>query len=110
MAKATGIGRISELPRMGRDSIRRKALIFNFDIKGDQLKDEHKKWLDENIVPLLGNLNLNFTIRGLASRSGSDFYNKQLSERRRDSVNKYLLSKGAMPSQLQGIGAGESDA
>lgn len=110
MLKPTGKGKISELSRKGKDSIRRKALLFNFDIDGDQLKDEHKKWLDDNIVPLLNNFGLNFTLRGLASRTGSPDYNKKLSERRLASVKNYLIGKGAKAAQFQGVGAGESDA
>lgn len=110
MSKPTGIGKIQELSRKGKNGIRRKALLFNFDIDGDQIKDEHKLWLDQNIVPLLNNVGLVINLRGLASRSGSAAHNKALSDRRVGSVKQFLTAKGGNPGQFQMEAVGESDA
>lgn len=110
MLKPTGPGKTKELSRKGDNTVRLKALLFNFDIDGDQIKEEHKRWLDENVVPLLANINLKVNLRGLASRSGSAAYNKALSERRITSVKNYLSSKSGKAVAIQSFAAGESDA
>jgi len=110
MGKPTGPGKTQNLPKVGPGRVRRRGLLYNFDVDGDSLKPQHAKWLDENIVPMLPNPLLSIRLRGLASRSGSAAYNEQLSFRRTNSVKAYLTQKGASASQFVNVGAGEQDA
>ncbi len=48
------------------------------------------------------------TIEGFADPAGSAAYNKQLSERRAESVKSYLVSKGMSDLNLRSVGYGEN--
>jgi OOP family OmpA-OmpF porin len=48
------------------------------------------------------------TIEGHTSISGSPQYNQKLSERRAESVKRYLVSRGVPAEQLRAVGYGES--
>jgi outer membrane protein OmpA-like peptidoglycan-associated protein len=48
------------------------------------------------------------TIEGHTSISGSPEYNQKLSERRAESVKRYLVSRGVPAEQLRAVGYGES--
>ena len=43
--------------------------LYNFDINGHDLKDQHKEWLDKYVLPVLTNGG-SLTIRGLTSTKG----------------------------------------
>jgi hypothetical protein len=68
--------------------------LYNFDIDiATPLKDEHKKFLDEKIIPALAaNKDARYVLIGSASRSGEHDHNKVLSGGRADEVQKYLAS------------------
>ncbi|HEY0972008.1 MAG TPA: OmpA family protein [Gemmatimonadales bacterium] len=48
------------------------------------------------------------TVEGFADPAGSAAYNKQLSERRAESVKSYLVSKGMSDLDLRAVGYGEN--
>lgn len=43
--------RIASARRTGNAETR--GLLYNFDIEGDELKDKHRCWLDDHVVPHL---------------------------------------------------------
>lgn len=87
--------------------------LYNFNVDGDELKDEHKKCLDEEIVPLLKKA-LRAMVNGTASKSGDKAANRELSKWRAISVRDYLIKKkgispGSLPlDELRGLGADKS--
>jgi len=88
------------------------ALLFNFDFDWDDLKDEHRYFIDEYILPLLELPNWKATVFGSASRVGAKQYNQVLSEKRSRNVENYILvfGKSHDPSQFDQVtGLGEPD-
>ena len=72
-------GKIQEYGSQAPDTI--AAKLFNFEVGKFAIKPEHSNWLMSVVVPKLrdgGSL----TIIGLASRTGSDDFNMQLSQNR----------------------------
>jgi hypothetical protein len=84
--------------------------LFNFDIDDATLKPEHQTWLNDNLVPLLSIQGASVALRGTASRSGNAAYNKQLSDKRVETVRNFLLGKGARMTQLTASSTGENEA
>ena len=52
--------------------------------------------------------NMRVRVEGHTDSKGSDAYNQRLSQRRSESVVKYLISKGIDPSRLEAVGFGKS--
>ena len=48
------------------------------------------------------------TVEGHTDSNGSDAFNQTLSQKRADSVKRYLVEKGIAETRLTGIGYGES--
>ena len=48
------------------------------------------------------------TVEGFADPAGSASYNRQLSQRRAESVREYLLARGILAEQIRAVGYGES--
>jgi len=46
-------------------------------------------------------------VAGHTDSTGSNAYNQQLSERRAESVARYLLSKGVIEARIESVGFGE---
>jgi hypothetical protein len=65
-------------------------MLFNFDIAGDNLKPEHESFLRLKVAPLLRNSG-SASILGLASRSGEEASNLDLSRRRAVNTKAALL-------------------
>ncbi|MBS0532230.1 MAG: hypothetical protein JSS22_22950 [Proteobacteria bacterium] len=89
-----GPGRIAEFTKVPTSA--KVARLFNFDIAQDRLKPEHKTWLIQFAIPLLRNGG-SMSIIGLASTTGTDSFNSNLSKQRADSVIAFLrtnLPKG----------------
>jgi OmpA-OmpF porin, OOP family len=80
----------------------------NFVFNKDQLTVPARETLDEVAAALAGQPALSVQIKGHTDSVGSDSYNRALSQRRADSVRRYLVSKGVRDSSLQATGAGES--
>jgi len=92
MLKATGPGKVEK--RTNPPSL----LLFNFDIDGDQLKSEHKKFI---IAEALPRMRAGATVRviGLADRLGDPDYNRKLSNRRVARTTEFL--KAQVPNGLK---------
>ena len=76
------------------------AFLADFDIDGAKLKQDHKDWLDENVVkPATAKGSTaggwHIELAGRASKSGSDGHNMWLSDQRVRAVQSYLDSKMA---------------
>jgi outer membrane protein OmpA-like peptidoglycan-associated protein len=65
--------------------------LFNYNVDGNLLKAEHKKFLDNQLIPLLKKEKAHVKLRGTASKSGGADYNRQLSLERVLRVKGYLL-------------------
>src|SRR5262245_2222934 len=84
--------------------------LYDFGVGEADPKPEHRRWLDENLVPLLPIIGARVRLRGVASRSGPTGFNQMLSEKRAAAVRDYLLARGARPDQITTTAAGEADA
>src|SRR5262245_50522275 len=80
------------------------VLLYNYNIDGNLLKEEHKKYLDDKLIPLLKKNRIHVKLRGTASKSGASDYNKQLSIERVLRVKKYLTGKGVPEAKVPGTG------
>ena len=110
MRRATGPGRVDDLPTPPSPPAIVSGLLFNFDIDDSTVKFEHVLWMELNVVSLLKSPGVQIGLRGTASRSGAASYNKQLSDRRVEAVKKHLIGRGAPTGAFLGFGAGEKDA
>jgi hypothetical protein len=77
-------------------------ILFNYNIDGNVLKQEHKDLLDRDIIPFMTEHRVHVELTGMASRSGDREYNRQLSLGRVLRVKEYLLSKGLTEAQVPG--------
>ena len=78
------------------------ALVYNFDVERDKLKDDHRKFLRATIVPRL-KAGCGVTIMGLADATGDASYNQALSERRAHELLAFLRIEagGAFPLRAE---------
>jgi OOP family OmpA-OmpF porin len=84
-------------------------VLFAFD--KDLLKEDGKKILDSDVVEKLKahpEVEL-VLITGHTDKIGDAGYNQKLSERRANSVKKYLISQGIEESRLHAVGKGETE-
>ena len=113
MLRLTGPGKIRDLVVSGPKLDPATTIIsvlYNFDIDGDAVKPQHREWLKEHVVPQLGNSAVKITLRGEASRSGSDDHNLALSNRRVRNVENFLRGSGPVSASLTVAAFGEKDA
>ncbi|PAY16818.1 hypothetical protein CKO51_24590 [Rhodopirellula sp. SM50] len=92
------------------------ALLADFGFDDDNLKSNHKVWLESAVVdrirstamkPSEGYWQIRF--EGAASQVGSDGYNLQLSKRRAEQVQNYIRGRlSGHPLMFQVIPRGES--
>lgn len=80
----------------------------NFEYDKDQLTADAKAILDGILPGLVAQTKLTLEIGGHTDSRGSDAYNKGLSQRRANSVMKYLVEKGVAAERLSAVGYGES--
>jgi len=80
---------------------------INFDFDKSNIKPEFQPVLDEAAAILAKNVNISVVIEGHTDSVGTEAYNQKLSERRADSVKKYLVGKGIASSRLETVGYGE---
>lgn len=105
--KKTGNGKIGLYSKNGP---KLHALIYNFDIDGHSLKHEHKEFLQAHVAPLLL-LGGSTTVRGMASRTGSDKHNDDLSTKRAKEVVFHLMQATHHAARVFTYkGVGERDA
>ena len=81
---------------------------INFKVDSDELKPSSYSVLDEAAATLLKYDDIALEIQGHASAEGDDDYNMDLSQRRAESVMRYLISKGISERRLVAIGYGET--
>ena len=82
-------------------------LFFAFD--SYELEEKSKLELDKVIRMLEKDSALKIQITGHTDNSGSDQYNKNLSEKRAESVVRYLISRGIEERRLRFSGKGSAD-
>ena len=79
-----------------------------FEVDSDQIKPGFYSTMDKiaGVVNKYGDTQL--AVAGYTDSTGSVTYNQQLSERRADSVQTYLLSDNVYPARLSATGYGKS--
>jgi hypothetical protein len=100
MRRPTGPGRVSEFDFVDSDLVL-TANLYNYDIDGDDLKPEHKKFLQDRVADYLVKYGFHIWLHGHTSRSGDYAYNVGLSKRRAEGVAAYLRSLGVPAAQIQ---------
>lgn len=84
-----------------------KPVFFDYD--KFNIRESEKTPLSENIEYLKANPDVRFSIYAHTDSRGSDLYNKTLSQKRADSVVKYLIRNGIDKKRIiESIGMGES--
>src|SRR5262245_3605322 len=82
---------------------------YNFDVNIATLKDEHVKFIKEQVVPALNdNPYASIVLLGTASKSGEDDYNKTLSVNRATEVKNALSKSGIAISRIMWDGLGNT--
>lgn len=79
-----------------------------FENNSDKLKVASLSQLDELVKILNRYEGANLVIEGHTDSNGSDAFNLNLSQKRTESVKRYLVSKGIAESRLTGVGKGET--
>lgn len=86
------------------------GVLHHFAIGGAVLSQAQRNWLNQKVVPLLRRGG-SVSIIGLASRSGSEGFNRRLSEKRADAVRQHLEKQAKQCFQYAYFGGeGESVA
>jgi hypothetical protein len=78
-----------------------KALLYNFDVDGDAVKQEHRVFIQNKVVPLLEGDRGHIWMQGSASRSGTNAYNMELSRKRVKNIAAILRAAGIIDRQMQ---------
>ena len=102
---ATGNKIEEELKKDGR------AVIYgiNFDFNSEKIKEESKQTLNQIVGVLKENTDWRMTIEGHTDNIGGESFNQTLSEKRANSVKKYLSDVGIDESRLTAKGVGLSN-
>jgi len=79
-----------------------------FDFDKSTIKPVSYPILDQVAKVMTDRPNMRIRVEGHTDSKGSDAYNQRLSQRRSESVVKYLIKKGIDPSRLEAVGLGES--
>ena len=79
-----------------------------FDVDSYELKSETKRQLTEFAQTLNKYEDTDIRIEGHADATGSDAYNKKLSDRRAKAVSDFLETQGVRTTRLEEIGYGEA--
>ncbi len=99
-----------EVPAVSEPEV--QVLVFediHFDFDKSTLKPEAKAILKRNIQLLKENPRTHVRIAGYTSASGSEEYNRGLSERRANAVKDYLINEGIITAdRLSIVGYGET--
>jgi hypothetical protein len=102
----SGPGQILRDPRAPIGAVR--AALIGFDVDSDELKREHKTFLDASVIPILAGKRACIWLQGQASHTGSQGHNLELSHRRALQVATYLKTRGALEAQLHVDAVGDS--
>ena len=81
----------------------------NFELESDRLTSESHHILDRVAGALHDRPDLKVEVAGHTDNTGTPEYNKDLSQRRAESVRNYLISKGIDGSRLTARGYGETE-
>lgn len=81
--------------------------IVHFDFDKYNIKKLYVPDLDQHVAYLSANPLSPVTVEGHTDSIGSDQYNQRLSERRANSVRKYLIEQGIASSRIRIAGYGE---
>lgn len=81
-----------------------------FEFNSEELMDTAKSKLDRVAEVLKQAPDAKFTVEGHTDSIGSEEYNKELSERRAQSVKDYLVEQGIAEANIDTVGKGESNA
>lgn len=79
----------------------------NFAFDSAQLQPQAESRLNEVAATLRQNSEVRVTIAGHTDAIGSNEYNRDLSQRRADSVKSYLMSRGIDGDRMRTVGYGE---
>jgi OmpA-OmpF porin, OOP family len=80
----------------------------NFEFNSAKLLPESYPILFYAIQTLMKNPEMNVEIEGYTDSMGSDQFNKNLSEKRANSVRDYLIAQGVNGARLKAVGYGET--
>lgn len=96
---------------VGENWVQGKVLLANFEIDSHELRGEHKKFLRNQLYPNLSSEGRITLIEGHASETGDPQHNKQLSEKRAEAVERFLVEELGLPSHriLNVKGVGETE-
>jgi peptidoglycan-associated lipoprotein len=91
-------------------SISRPEVVENifYDFDKATLRPESKEALNEIIAMLDDNPHVTIELSAHTDRKGSEAYNRNLSQRRAQSVVDYLIANGVAADRLQAMGYGKS--
>lgn len=81
----------------------------DFNYNSDVIREVSYVKLNNAAEVLLANPDLKFSVEGHTDAAGGAEYNLKLSERRANSVIRYLVNKGVNPANLVAVGMGKSD-
>jgi outer membrane protein OmpA-like peptidoglycan-associated protein len=84
------------------------AANIYFDTNSDRIKNISFTTIDEIIALMKQVPNVKFVIEGHTDNRNSEQYNIYLSQRRANSVRKYMIQQGVSNERLKSIGYGES--
>jgi OOP family OmpA-OmpF porin len=81
-----------------------------FDFDGASLRPEGKASLDDLVAKMKASPEVELIVlSGHTDRIGTEAYNMDLSQRRVDSVESYLMSQGVAADRIQSVAKGESE-
>ena len=98
---------VIDLVQKSEEFTSRIAGITLFDFDKSFIRTEAFPVLDDIATWLIENPDHSALIEGYTDYKGSDAYNLGLSQRRADSVMKYLVDKGVAKERLEAIGRGK---
>jgi outer membrane protein OmpA-like peptidoglycan-associated protein len=79
-----------------------------FDVDSSALRPRAQATLDELARVFAEYSDTRIMVEGHADSTGSEAYNQRLSERRAESVTRYLAGSGVQPARIDSIGYGET--
>ena len=86
----------------------RVRLLIFFETNQATLKSSSYPELDRAAALMKANPELEVEIAGYTDAKGSDTYNRDLSQRRANSVREYIINQGVDGARLVAIGYGEA--
>jgi outer membrane protein OmpA-like peptidoglycan-associated protein len=93
-----------ELAEFGRT----RVYGINFDTDSDVIREESKPTLDKIVAVMNAEPTWSLSVEGHTDSSGGDAYNQELSQKRAESVKRYLVNAGIADKRLKAAGFGVS--